>query len=95
MKLYEFKIGDIAVITKNEDNIKDRYFPEGLITEVIATGYKQDRYDKTIKVFNINIIWTFFSNLKLSYRPATERETFLYHILGHSYCMNDIDQEEK
>jgi len=95
MKLSEFKIGDVVVVTKNEEYKKDERFPKGLITEVIRGAYMVCEKRLTIKALESKSTWTYFTNKSLEYCLATEREEFLYHIIGHPYCMNDIDQEEE
>ena len=98
MKLSKFKTGDVVVVTENEDceeYEKDERFPKGLITEVIIGAYMVCEKKLTIKALKSKSTWTYSTNKHLKYRPATEREVFLYHILGHPYCMNDIDQEEE
>ena len=90
MKLSEFKIGNVVVIIKHLDKIKmSQRFPVGLITEVRVAGHNQDRYDNTIKALNSKSTWTSISNLKLLYRPATEREAFLYHIMGKPFVLRE------
>lgn len=88
MELSEFKIGDIVVIKRHLDNIRmSQRFPPGLITEVRAAGYNKKVYGNTIKAHNSKVTWTVFSNLRLLYRPATEREKFLYYIVGKPFVL--------
>lgn len=89
MKLSEFKIGDMVIVTKNKDNIEDKYFPKGLVTEVIGGAYLVSKHQLTVKALKTKSTWTYLTNKYLEYCPATEREIFLYHIIEKPFVLEE------
>lgn len=96
----KFKKGDIVVIIDNTDCIKfgrpngqdlvvKQDVPIGLVCEITVTRSLEITLEKTLDGYFFNELYTSF----LILRHATNREKFLYHILG-PYASEEENRKE-